>query len=135
VFYGALDVARGRGEFASAGQVPPVVARRGTPLFYQPTRGLPLGALRQTRYERQTVALAPGDTLVLASDGMTEARSAAGRALWYDGFLEIVSRHVECDPTDCIARIFDDVRRFSGSVDDQDDRTLVLIRHRADGAR
>src|SRR5438270_11700030 len=135
VFYGVLEVATGRLEFASAGQLPPVVARRGKSPCYQPTQGLPLGALRQAEYKAHSVTLAPGDTVVLASDGFTEARSARGRALGYDGFLEVVSRHVECDPVDCIARIFDDVRRFSGPVDDQDDRTVVLIRHRADTTR
>lgn len=133
-FYGELDVATGRLELASAGQVPPLVARPGMPLSYLATRGLPLGALREAQYERQAVTLARGDTLVLASDGFTEARDARGRALGYDGFLEIVTRHVERAPADCVARIFDDVGRFSGSADDQDDRTLVLIRHRAAAA-
>jgi serine phosphatase RsbU (regulator of sigma subunit) len=133
VFYGVLEVATGRLEFASAGQVPPVLARGGEPPRYQPVRGLPLGALLRARYERHAVGLAPGDTLVLASDGFVEARNPRGQVLGYDGFLEVVARHVNADPGACVEGIFREVDRFSGASEEQDDRTLVVIRHHRDG--
>jgi sigma-B regulation protein RsbU (phosphoserine phosphatase) len=129
VFYGVLDVTTGELEFASAGQVPPVLAGGEGPPCYRPARGVPLGALRQTRYERESVRLEPGDTLVLASDGFIEARGARGEVLGYDGFLGIVARHTDSDPQACLDGIFRDLREFSGESEDQDDCTLLVIRH------
>jgi sigma-B regulation protein RsbU (phosphoserine phosphatase) len=131
VFYGVLDVAAGRLEFASAGQVPPVLAAQTGLPRYESCRGTPLGALRGSRYQRRSVVLAPGDTLILASDGFVEARSPAGKVLGYDGFLEMVSRHAGGDPSTCLEGIFNDVQRFSDGAEEQDDRTLVVIRHHA----
>jgi sigma-B regulation protein RsbU (phosphoserine phosphatase) len=128
VFYGVLDVTTGEMEFASAGQVPPVLANGGTP-GYLPTRGIPLGALRHPRYERCSVRLEAGDTLVLASDGFVEARSPRGEILGYDGFLRIIARHACAAPHACLEGIFRDVEQFSGEMEEQDDRTLVVIRH------
>src|SRR6059058_5257732 len=84
-----------------------------------------------SRYERRSVLLAPGDTLVLASDGFVEARSPRGQVLGYDGFLAAVARHIEGDPSACLEGIFNDVQQFSGGAEEQDDRTLVVIRHHA----
>ena len=110
---------------------PPVwAARKGRPR-YEPSQGTPLGALRGSRYERRSVLLAPGDTLVLASDGFVEARSPRGQVLGYDGFLAAVARHIEGDPSACLEGIFNEVQQFSGGAEEQDDRTLVVIRHHA----
>src|SRR5438128_1139088 len=57
VFYGVLDVATGELEFASAGQVRPIRVVAGEAPEYQPSRGVPLGALRNMRYERHTLRL------------------------------------------------------------------------------
>jgi sigma-B regulation protein RsbU (phosphoserine phosphatase) len=132
VFYGMLDVGTGELVFASAGQVPPVLSHGGE-TGYQPTRGIPLGAMQRSRYVRQSVRLEPGDTLVLASDGFIEATSARGEILGYDGFRDIVARHAAADPHACLEGVFHDVHAFSGSVEEQDDRTLVVIRHHAVG--
>jgi phosphoserine phosphatase RsbU/P len=131
VFYGVLDVAAGRLEFASAGQVPPVLAASAGPPRYESCRGTPLGALRDSRYEPQSVVLAPGDTLILASDGFVEARTPAGKVLGYEGFLDMVSRHIGGEPSICLEGMFNDIQRFSGGAEEQDDRTLVVIRHHA----
>jgi serine phosphatase RsbU (regulator of sigma subunit) len=126
-FYGVLEVATGRLEYASAGQVRPVLLRAGTKPSYLTAQGMPLGSLRHARYERQSVLLAPGDTLVLASDGFTEARDARGRALGYDGFLEIVARAAGGSPSDCLVRVFEEVSRFSGPAGAQVGSTKLLI--------
>jgi sigma-B regulation protein RsbU (phosphoserine phosphatase) len=131
VFYGVLESATGRLEYASAGQVPPVLVPRGGKPRYETIQGIPLGARRRAEYERRSVHLAPGDTLVLASDGFVEARNRRGEVLGYDGFLEMVARHSTADPQRCLDGLFRSVSEFSGSDEEDDDRTLVVIRHHA----
>jgi sigma-B regulation protein RsbU (phosphoserine phosphatase) len=129
VFYGVLDAMTGRIEFASAGQVPPVLVPKGAPPRYEPARGMPLGARYRSVYKRQSVELAPGDTLLLASDGFVEARNRRGEVLGYDGFLRMVARHGGAEPKVCLEGLFRSIREFSGENEEEDDRTLVVIRH------
>jgi serine phosphatase RsbU (regulator of sigma subunit)/CHASE2 domain-containing sensor protein len=131
VFYGVLEAATGRIEYASAGQVPPVLVPRGGKPRYQRVQGMPLGARRRTVYERRSVVLAPGDTLVLTSDGFVETRNRRGEMLGYDGFLEMVARHGDAEPQLCLDGLFRSIHDFSGSNEEEDDRTLVVIRHHA----
>lgn len=128
VFYGVLDIRSGELLFASAGQVPPLLTHDHE-THYQPARGIPVGAMARTRYERRSVRLAPGDTLVLASDGFIEAYNARGEILGYDGFRDVVARHAAAEPHAYLEAIFRDVRAYSGNAEEQDDRTLVVIRH------
>jgi serine phosphatase RsbU (regulator of sigma subunit) len=128
VFYGLLDVGSGDLIFASAGQVPPLHTHDGE-THYQPTRGIPLGAMEASRYDRLAARLAPGDTLILASDGFIEAYGVRGEILGYDGFRDVVARHAGAEPHACLEGIFREVRAFSGDADEQDDRTLVVIRY------
>ena len=122
VFYGILDVGAGKLEFASAGQVPPVLAPSAEPPRYAACRGTPLGALRNSRYQRQSLVLAPGDTLLLASDGFVEARAPGGKVLGYDGFLDMVGRHVKKAPSRCLTDIFKE--RSSSSAAVRKNRTI-----------
>lgn len=134
VFYGVLESGTGQIEFASAGQVPPVLLPKEGRPRYEAIRGMPLGARRRTVYERRSVHLAPGDTLVLASDGFVEARNRRGEVLGYDGFLEMVARCGAAEPQVCLEGLFRGIHEFSGDGQEEDDRTLVVIRHHADGA-
>jgi serine phosphatase RsbU (regulator of sigma subunit) len=71
--YGELDVADGSFVCANAGHEPPLVVRADGAVEWLTEGGLLLGMLPDQRYEPATVVLAPGDVLVLYTDGITEA--------------------------------------------------------------
>ena len=82
-------VARPSGEFSycNAGQEPPlVIAKDG--IRWLETGGPVLGLLPTARYEYETVTLAPGDLVIVCSDGVTEARNVANEEFGRDRMLD-----------------------------------------------
>lgn len=78
-FYGILDTETGEILYANAGHNPPYVMRRdGTIDTLTGVGGMALGIMEDMRYQTQQCRLAPGESLVCFSDGVTEATNAAG---------------------------------------------------------
>lgn len=78
VFYGVLDPADGTLAFCNAGHNPPYLCRgEGQPIEPLTNTGMALGVLAGVPLESKQVTLAPGDGLVLYTDGVTEAHNAA----------------------------------------------------------
>ncbi len=78
LFYGVLDVATGRLRYCNAGHNPPYLLRAGGGRSSLKATGIPIGIEDEAGYRCAEIVLAPGDTLFLFSDGITEAFDAAG---------------------------------------------------------
>lgn len=89
-----LDVAAGVFSWVSRGHPPPIVIRHGrwvSGLECEPAHPLGLGlGLTATVCQEQ---LAPGDRIVLYTDGITEARDRGGREFGIARFIEFLNRH------------------------------------------
>ncbi|MBC8102448.1 MAG: serine/threonine-protein phosphatase [Cytophagales bacterium] len=94
LLYGVLDVHDVSFHYASAGHETPILRRSdGRYEFLEPT-GLVLGAAPEQGYETHRYMLAPGDGLLLYTDGLTEARSATdGKLLEIEGVLRILEQN------------------------------------------
>jgi serine phosphatase RsbU (regulator of sigma subunit) len=77
LFCGVIDVPSGAMTYCNCGHNPPLVLRKGEGTF-EPLRncGPPLGMVEDIRYVPRSIALAPGDMLLLYTDGVTEAENA-----------------------------------------------------------
>ncbi len=82
----------------------------------------PLGARREVAYEKVSGTLAPGERLLLVSDGLPEALTPDGEPLGYERFEEILARG--SDP----AALFDRVRAATSPTLADDWTVLVLER-------
>ncbi|MBK7702913.1 MAG: serine/threonine-protein phosphatase [bacterium] len=90
--------------------------------------GLLLGINSGQRYARGTVALEPGDLLLLYTDGFTEQTDQPDGVFYGEGRLaDLVTSYRERPLSDLLGRIFADVEAFGGR-DQTDDRTLILLR-------
>src|SRR5205085_3892891 len=76
LFCGVIDGPSGTLTYCNCGHNPPLVLRRGESTF-EPLRacGPPMGILDAVRYVPRSIVLAPGDTLLLYTDGVTEAEN------------------------------------------------------------
>lgn len=127
LFYGLLDPRSGRLEAVSAGHPSPLV-RRADGSLEEPAEGsLPLGIVDAPEPWTGTLDLAPGDLLVISTDGVFEAADEAGATFGWPGFRRAVA---DGDPAP--AATADRVRRAlkahvrGGPL--SDDFTLVAIR-------
>jgi sigma-B regulation protein RsbU (phosphoserine phosphatase) len=127
-----LDVVTGRLRYLLAGHPPPVLVRAGRAVrVLDGGRRLPLGrlaALAPQTAEPAEELLEPGDLLLLYSDGVEEARDAAGEEFGIDRLVELAERaaadHLPAPET--LRRLAHAVREHRGA-DLRDDATLVLV--------
>ena len=128
LFYGLLDLETGRLDYANAGHLPPVLLHRvsGNASTVCPATGTVLGILPDQRWETGTLTMEPGDTLMLYTDGVTEAMNPEGTMLEEAGLLDIIQAHPTL-PVDQLGRtIIDAVDAYQSGVQ-ADDVTVLLI--------
>ncbi|HLE83770.1 MAG TPA: SpoIIE family protein phosphatase, partial [Thermoanaerobaculia bacterium] len=118
---------------ASAGMPPALVHRRATGRVEEVTLpGMPLGGL-DDRYGEVEVHLAPGDTVLLLSDGLPELANAAGEPLGYPAVRELFEAAASrrpAAPGEVIGELESAARRWAGGGALADDRTFVVVRVR-----
>jgi len=118
------DQAR-RLRYANCGHLPALLLRRDGTLERLESNSTVLGMFRHWEYAGAEAELAPGDTLLLYTDGITEAMDADGCEFGEERLIEVLraERHLPAERLP--GRILEQVRRFS-SHEQQDDITLVV---------
>ena len=123
----ALDTATGRLEFYRAGHLPPLIlGADGSHRFVGEGGGPPLGVIPDIVIAPETVQLAPGDRVVLYTDGVTEAEGSAAADLGLEGLAAMLARQDVPLPV-LTARIFAEVNAAEGQPALHDDLTVVII--------
>jgi len=88
--------------------------------------GLPLGLLPGARYDEQQAVLAPGDSVLLYSDGLVEAHNPAREMFGTERIARLVAAHD--GGAELISAVIDDLRAFVGAGwEQEDDVTLVAV--------
>ena len=124
-----LDTATGEAQFGSAGAEPPLIVRANGAVEEVKAHGFPLGIAAGEVYQTRTVGLLPGDTVVLATDGITEARRRDGEFLGYESLVALAREAAGgASPVEQAAHaILEGVRAFAeGGL--RDDVCLLLAR-------
>ena len=104
--YGTVDLATGALKLVQAGHPHPLLLRADGSTAFLGDGGLPIGLLPDAPFTQIELTLAPGDRVLLYSDGFTEARVRDGVMLDTDGLLELV-RH--CQPHQYGCEFLDDL--------------------------
>ncbi|HWH81997.1 MAG TPA: SpoIIE family protein phosphatase [Burkholderiaceae bacterium] len=133
-FVGLLDAATHRVRYLSGGQGPILHFEAGTQRCarHRPT-GAPLGAMPTLPAPRAaaTIALAPGDWLVLLSDGVFECFDPDGEAFGEARVEAVLRAHHRASAAELSSRLLDAMRAFARGAPQQDDVTLVLVKRSA----
>jgi len=125
--YGVLN-AGGVLQSCNGGQEPPLLLRAGG-IQWLETGGPVLGLLDGAEYEFETVRLAPGDVLVVCSDGVTEARDVAGEEFGRDRLVDAVAGCHGWKADAVLERLLSAVARFSAGAAQADDITVLALRY------
>jgi len=118
---GILRVANG------GGGAPFLRDERGWQRLRMP-RGIVLGAFPGFAFETARSRLAPGETLLLFSDGVTEARSPAGELFGTDRLRTVLAAHEAGNAAALVTGVREAVAEFAGSGPPADDLTLLALR-------
>ena len=133
LFYGCLDRA-GRLISCNAGHNPGFLFRGDGSMTRLEQGGLMVGAFDFAAYGEETVTLGPGDTLVLYSDGVTDAEAPSGEQFGEERLLASLERTRGAAPREILERVLEDVRTFASGHPPADDVTVLVVRY-ADGSR
>ncbi|HEY6140291.1 MAG TPA: SpoIIE family protein phosphatase [Thermoanaerobaculia bacterium] len=126
LFAGVLDPARGVVDFANGGHVPPLVVGRDGVRTLK-TTDLVVGLFPTAQYRNQSVELAPGDSLVMFTDGVIEAENAAEEQLGVDPVAELLQTMHGTEAARILETIDERVRAHIGDVPAGDDVTMLAV--------
>ena len=135
VFYGILDPATGSLRYCNAGHNPPYLlnTRESATIQVLGKTGMALGAVVDTTWTQSMVHLEPGNTLVLYTDGITEAENEQGDFFGRQRLLRVLEaqasvprphRHAVLHIKEALLQ---EVRQFRGAAPQHDDMTLVIL--------
>ena len=129
MFHGVVDV-DGNLSYCNGGQEPPLVLARNDGISWLEEGGPVLGLLPGATYAFDRVKLEPGDLVVICSDGVTEARNAAGEEFGRERLIEAMTGCHGAKPDAVLERLFGAVRTFSQGTPQGDDITGLVLRYR-----
>jgi adenylate cyclase len=124
---GVLDADSGEVQLCNAGHDAPWRLGRGAPSHVPGDGGPPLCVLDDFPYPETRITLAPGETLVLVTDGVTEAMDAS-KALYGSERLRQVLAGTLPAPGALVEAVNADVKAFVGDAEPADDLTLLALR-------
>ena len=115
-------------ELCNAGHCPALwlTGKEARPL---PATGLPVGMFAEAEYAVQTIQTAPGDRLVLYTDGVTKARDGGAAEYGLARLAGVCGRHAAAAPADLVAACRQDLADFRGARPPLDDVTLLVLGH------
>jgi sigma-B regulation protein RsbU (phosphoserine phosphatase) len=119
------DPANRRIVMANAGALPPMICRKGEILKIR-VEGVPLGLLEDREYEEVEFQAAPGDTVVLYSDGITDHLNPAGTEYGRGRLAQVVRTNSHKKADGLIGAIFKELDRFSTTA--FDDQTVFVMK-------
>ena len=127
LFLAEFDRATRELRYVNCGHVPPVLARSGGAVETLDATGTVIGLFEDWFGDSAVTALDPGDTLVVCSDGVTEALSDDEEEYGEDRFLDAVAAHRGLAVPELLAAVQTEVQQFAGAVQ-SDDLTLLVAR-------
>lgn len=128
LFYVRYDTQTGLLSYANAGHNRPLLIRAGKKACTQlDAEGLILGVQKGVTFEEKSLSLAPGDRLLLYTDGIVEAQNPAGEFYGINRLCDLFSNLQEDSPQTIVEKLLQDVSRFHQSSIFDDDISLVVL--------
>jgi serine phosphatase RsbU (regulator of sigma subunit) len=129
-FYAVLDPPTGRLRFANAGHDLPFARRASGSAVELRATGMPLGLMPDMAYDEREVTVAPGDSVLLYSDGLVEAHNGEREMFGFPRLRRLVEAHAGDAPL--IEVLLTELAAFTGPAWEQEDDVTLVTLHRDD---
>lgn len=127
-FLAELDPATRTLTYINAGHNQPMLCRKSGALERLDAGGLPIGIMASASYQSGSVILAPGDWLVIFTDGVVEALNTRGEEYGEPRLLAAIATSSGGSPGQMMQRIMTDLDLFVGNTPQHDDVTCLLVK-------
>jgi serine phosphatase RsbU (regulator of sigma subunit) len=127
-FLAELSPADGKLLYVNAGHNPPMKVNAAGEVERLPGSGPVLGVVPGASFSARETVMAPGDTLLLYSDGATESLNTAGEEFGEDRLIECLRKLTQVESEAGLTRLEESILGFCGDAPRHDDITLLLLR-------
>ena len=128
VIYAVYSPETGRFVYANGGHNPPLIIHSdGSSTLLPPIGGIALGIAPHINFDQDTVFLNPGDTLMLYTDGITEAMNADREEFGMERMRQVFAERPPINSREATEMIFEAVHKFAGDTPQSDDITCLTI--------
>ena len=135
VWLAVLELSTGKGIAANAGNTHPMLRRAGKRFELQEYRhSPPVGAIEGIRFRDHGFQLSPGDTVFIYTDGVTDAVNEQEEMFGEPRILEALNQEPEASASVLVQAVKQSMERFSGSVVQIDDMTMLALNYYGTGS-
>jgi phosphoserine phosphatase RsbU/P len=127
-FLAEYDPIRRTVDYINAGHNNPILRRVSGQIERLDVGGLPLGIQPEVKYECATVTLAPGDWLIIFTDGLVEAENARQEEYGEPRLLTAIEASKSVEPGEMLKRLMAELDLFVGNTPQHDDVTCMLLK-------
>ena len=127
-FLAEYDAAHRTVHYINAGHNNPVLRRASGQIERLDVGGLPFGIMAESKYQAATVTLAPGDWLVIFTDGLVEAVNARDEEYGEIRLLGAMDASKSLEPDGLLKRVMSELDLFVGNTPQHDDVTCMLLK-------
>ena len=127
-FLAEYDAARRVFNYINAGHNAPILRRSNGLIERLDVGGLPIGIQSDAKYESASVPLAPGDWLIIFTDGLVEAENARQEEYGESRLLNSIAAGAATTPPEMLNRLMAELDLFVGSTPQHDDVTCLLVK-------
>ncbi len=127
-FLAEYDPVRRTLNYINAGHNNPILRRAAGQIERLDVGGLPFGILPDTKYDSATITLAPGDWLIIFTDGLVEAEDARQEDYGEARLLTAIEAGKSVEPAEMLKRLMAEVDLFVGNTPQHDDVTCMLLK-------
>ena len=129
LLYAVYNPDSGRFTYANGGHNPPVVINADGESTQLPlTGGVALGLVSGLEYEQNSIVLQPGETVVLYTDGVTEAMNIDQEEFGMERLEQLFMGAAPANAEEANATVFESVNEFAGDASQSDDITCMTLR-------
>ena len=129
VFYGIYNIRTGEVTYTNAGHNPPyLIKANGTVEELPLSKDIVAGAIDDYQYTEETLQLKKGDTLLLYTDGVTEAVDAEVNDYSEDRLKKLFDHSSKLSCQEVVDKVKADVKAFVGEAEQSDDITLLALK-------
>ena len=129
VFYGIYNIKTGEVTYTNAGHNPPYLIKAGGTIEQLPlSKDIVVGALDDFQFSEETLQLEHGETLLLYTDGVTEAINVNDEEYGEKRLEETLKDVTQQNCQQIINTVKADVKTFAGEAEQSDDITLLAIK-------
>jgi sigma-B regulation protein RsbU (phosphoserine phosphatase) len=127
-FLAEYDPVQRQLDYINAGHNNPILRRVGGPIERLDVGGLPFGIMPDVSYQSGTVTLAPGDWLVIFTDGLVEAENARAEDYGEARLMTAIEAAKNFTPAELLKRLMTELDLFVGNTPQHDDVTCMLLK-------